>query len=77
MQVKIRSLIAVVELTKDKVGLNTLKKLLKQAEKIGVEDAKMYDQLESGRNYLMQIESDTVKVSDVLEAFGFGKNGLK
>ena len=33
-------------------------------------------QLNNGRDYLMQVEPSDIDVSDALEAFGFGRNGL-
>ena len=36
----------------------------------------MHQQLQSGRDYLMSVEWENLNVSDALEAFGFGKNGL-
>jgi hypothetical protein len=33
--------------------------------------------LNNGRDYLMQIEADKITVEDALEAFGFGRNGLR
>lgn len=34
-------------------------------------------QLSNGRDYLMQVQSSDLTVEDALEAFGFGRNGLK
>ena len=38
---------------------------------------KMDKQLYEGREYLMQVDADKITVADALEAFGFGRNGLK
>ena len=42
-----------------------------------MEIEKISSQLDKGRNYLMGIRLDELTVEDALEAFGFGKNGLK
>ena len=34
------------------------------------------EQLQKGRDYLMQVEANKITVEDSLEAFGFGRNGL-
>lgn len=35
------------------------------------------DRLNAGRHYLMSAQSNEVTVEDALEAFGFGRNGLR
>ena len=37
---------------------------------------KMSNQLEGGRDYLMTVLPQELTVSDALESFGFGRNGL-
>ena len=49
------------------------KELKEEARKIARE---LGARLEKGRHYLMQA-GDKVNVEDVLEAFGFGRNGLE
>jgi len=38
---------------------------------------KMETQLDKGRNYLMSVRAENFNIEDALEAFGFGRNGLK
>jgi hypothetical protein len=35
------------------------------------------NQLSEGRSYLMSVDADKITVEDALEAFGFGRNGLR
>ena len=35
------------------------------------------EQLQNGRDYLMTVDADEISVEDALEAFGFGRDGLK
>lgn len=74
---KIHALIATVDLTEHKVGLNTLNEILEEAHRMEADLDDSKKQLEEGRNYLMQVEGDeAITVADSLEAFGFGRNGL-
>ena len=60
--------------------LNDYQKVLAQSEfeKLEEENKKFHKQLQNGRDYLMQLEDINVStiVSDILEVFGFGRNGL-
>jgi len=49
----------------------------RQIEQLKKETETLYWQLMNGRAYLMEIEADKITVEDTLEAFGFGRNGLK
>jgi len=46
---------------------------LKQLKEIA---SKMNTELQDGRDYLMEVKANEITVSDTLEAFGFGRNGL-
>ncbi len=46
---------------------------LKQLKEVAT---KMNNELQAGRDYLMEVQSDKITVEDALEAFGFGRNGL-
>jgi len=37
----------------------------------------LHTKLEAGRHYLMSVQSNEITVEDTLEAFGFGRNGLR
>lgn len=41
------------------------------------ENKTLIERLNSGRDYLMSIQPKDLTVEDSLEAFGFGKNGLR
>jgi len=50
----------------------------KEVNEIDAANTKMHNQLQSGRDYLMQLENINIRTvaGDILEAFGFGRNGL-
>lgn len=50
---------------------------LREIKRLRAVVRELSEQLESGRNYLMTAQPDTVDISDALEAFGFGRDGLK
>ncbi|HDY66654.1 MAG TPA: hypothetical protein ENH85_02560 [Candidatus Scalindua sp.] len=52
------------------------KKLIEIYDQLVTDAAKMYQKLNDGRSYLMQVEPKDITVEDSLEAFGFGRNGL-
>ena len=56
------------------------KKIKKLDKKLKEERAyvdSLNDRLNAGRHYLMSIQSDKITVEDALEAFGFGRDGLR
>jgi hypothetical protein len=53
-----------------------VEKLEKENKSLREDLSFIEDQLESGRDYLMSLDTNEVVVADVLDAFGFGRNGL-
>ena len=47
--------------------------VVEKNERISELNMQLYD----GRHYLMSVEPDEITVEDSLEAFGFGRNGLR
>lgn len=51
--------------------------LIADAPRLSMELDTACERLAEGRSYLMSVQSDEITVEDCLEAFGFGRNGLK
>ena len=50
---------------------------LAHIERLDAHIAKLEQKLAIGRDYLMTVKEDEVTVENALEAFGFGRDGLK
>jgi hypothetical protein len=60
------------------MGQNAKKSyLIKELSKRTHDYYKLLNRLEAGRQYLMSVQSDKITVEDALEAFGFGRDGLR
>ncbi len=59
------------------ITLDDVKQFFNRHDKNILDYENSHERLQKGRDYLMQIEFDKITVEDSLEAFGFGRDGLK